>query len=123
MLGVMTENRGYTTILRCSGRIVAGEEAWALYNNVISQQGKRVVVLDFTRVSRIDAGGLGVLASLERWARSSGVRLQIIPSQAVQELLDLTGLASQFEIRPSASAPNLPADSWEDSAIGVAADD
>ena len=123
MLGVMSENRGNTAILRCSGRIVAGEEAWALYNTVISQQDKRVVVLDLTRVSRIDAGGLGVLASLERWARVAGVRLQVIPSHAVRELLDLTGLGSQFEIRPSMSAPSLPADRWEDSAIGIAADD
>jgi len=48
MLSVMSENRGHAAILRCSGRIVAGEEAWTLYNTVISQQGKRVVVLDLT---------------------------------------------------------------------------
>jgi len=123
MLSVMSENRGNAAIFVCSGRIVAGQEAWALYNNVISQQDKRLVVLDLTRVSRIDAGGLGVLASLERWARTAGVKLQLIPSPAVQELLNLTGLGSQFEIHPSVSAPSLPADRCEDSAIGVAADD
>jgi anti-anti-sigma factor len=123
MLGVMSENRGNAAILRCSGRIVAGEEAWTLYNTVISQQDKRVVVLDLTEVSGIDAGGLGVLVSLRRWARVGGVKLRLIPSKAVQELLDLTGLGSQFEIRPSVSAPSLPADRWEDSAIGVGADD
>jgi anti-anti-sigma factor len=123
MLSVMSENRGHAAILRCSGRIVAGEEAWTLYNTVISQQGKGVVVLDLTGVSGIDAGGLGVLVSLRRWARVGGVKLRLIPSKAVQELLDLTGLGSQFEIRPSVSAPSLPADRWEDSAIGVAADD
>ena len=123
MLDVTSENRGNAAILRCSGRIVAGEEAWTLYNTVISQQGKRVIVLDLTGVSRIDAGGLGVLVSLRRWARVGGVKLRLIPSQAVQELLDLTGLSSQFEIRPRVSAPSLPADPWEDSAIGVTADD
>ena len=123
MLSVMSENRGHAAILRCSGRIVAGEEAWTLYNTVISQQNKRVVVLDLTRVSRVDAGGLGVLASLERWARVAGVRLQVIPSHAVQEVLDLTGLGSALEVRPSVSAPSLPVDPWEDSAIGIAADD
>ncbi|HXP48175.1 MAG TPA: STAS domain-containing protein [Terriglobales bacterium] len=119
----MSENRGQAAIFHCSGRIVAGEEAWTLYNTVISQPGKRVVVLDLTRVSRIDAGGLGVLVSLRRWARVAGVKLQLIPSKAVEDLLDLTGLGSQFEIRPGVSAPSLPADHWEDSAIGVAADD
>jgi anti-anti-sigma factor len=99
MLSVVSENRGNAIIFRCSGRIVVGEEAWALYNNVISTQGKRVVALDLTSVSRIDAGGLGVLVSLRQWAYVAGVRLQLMPSKVVQELLDLTGLGSQFEIR------------------------
>ena len=122
MLDVTSENRGNAAILRCSGRIVAGEEAWALYNTVISQQGKRVIVLDLTGVSRIDAGGLGVLVSLRRWARVAGVKLRVIPSKAVKELLDLAGLRPLFEIRSTENpqpALNLP----KDSAIGVAADD
>jgi anti-anti-sigma factor len=106
MLGVMSENRGNTAILRCSGRIVAGLEAWTLYNTVISQQNKRVVVLDLTRVSRIDAGGLGVLVSLRRWARVAGVKLRVIPSKAVEELLDLAGLRPLFEIRSTEATPS-----------------
>src|SRR5271167_4608927 len=98
MLGVITENHGHAAVLRCSGRIVAGEEAWALYNTVISQQNKRVVVLDLTGVSGIDAGGLGVLVSLRRWATGANVRLELIASKAVQELLDVAGLGSLFEI-------------------------
>jgi anti-anti-sigma factor len=117
MLGVIADNCGNAVIFRCSGRIVAGEEPWKLYNNVIAQQSKRLIVLDLTGVNRIDAGGLGVLLSLRRWARGEGVRLQLIPSEAVQELLDMTRLGSQFEIRSSVSAPRLPADSREDSAV------
>ena len=106
MLSVMSENRGNTVVLRCSGRIVAGEEAWTLYNTVISQQDKRVVVLDLTRVSRIDAGGLGVLVSLRRWARGAGVKLRLIPSKAVGELLDVAGLRPLFEIRSAETIPS-----------------
>ena len=119
MLGVITEDRGQTVIFRCSGRIVAGQEAWKLYNDVITQQGKRVIVLDLAGVSRMDAGGLGVLASLERWARGAGVRLQLVPSKPVEELLYMAGLRPVFEIR-SIEAPPLPAelsDSHEDSAV------
>src|SRR5438132_10542187 len=36
----------------CSGRLVAGEGAWTLYNTVISQQNERAVVLDMTGVNR-----------------------------------------------------------------------
>jgi len=126
MLSVMSENRGNTAIFRCSGRIVAGEEAWTLYNTVISQQDERVVVLDLTRVSRVDAGGLGVLVSLRRWAGVGGVKLRLIPSEAVEELLDLAGLRPLFEIRSTENpqpAVSLLVDSGEDGAIGVAADD
>ena len=117
MLTVVSVNRGNAIIFRCSGRIVAGEKARALYNNVIFRPGKHVVVLDLTRVSRIDAAGLGVLASLRQWAFIAGIRLQLIPSQAVQEVLDLMGLRSHFEIRRSVSALNVPADPLEDRAI------
>jgi len=126
MLNVVIENSGNVAVLHCSGRIVAGEEAWTLYNTVISLQNKRVVVLDLTRVSRTDARGLGVLVSLKQWARGAGVKLQLIPSKTVQDLLDLTGLHSMFEIRSSErphSASPLSVDSREDSAVGIAADD
>jgi anti-anti-sigma factor len=110
MLGVMSENCGNAAILRCSGRIVAGEEAWSLYNAAIAQQDKRAIVLDLTAVSRMDAGGLGVLVSLRQWAHLAGVKLQLIPSKAVQELLDVARLSSLFEIRSTDSMPLTAAD-------------
>ena len=113
MLSVMSENRGNAAILRCSGRFVAGQEAWTLYNTVISQQDKRVVVLDLTRVSRVDARGLGVFVSLRRWARVGGVKLQLIPSKAVKELLDLAGLRFLFDICSAETMPSA-ADSLSD---------
>ncbi len=119
MLRVMTENRGNAAIFRCSGRIVAGEEPWALYNHVISQRGKGVVVLDLTGVSRIDAGGLGVLVTLRAWAQTAGVKLRLIPSKAVEELLDLAALRPLFQIRNMEAVPS-PAelsDLHEDSAV------
>lgn len=102
-----------------------GEEAWTLYNTVISQQNKRVVVLDLTSVSSVDARGLGVLVLLKQWAHGAGVKLRLIPSKTVQELLDLTSLHSLFEIRPSKaqSASDFLVDFQEDSAIGIATDD
>jgi anti-anti-sigma factor len=126
MLGVTIENSGNVAVLRCSGRIIAGEEAWTLYNTVISLKNKRVVVLDLTRASKVDARGLGVLVFLKQWARSSGVKLQLIPSKPVQELLDLTGLHSLFDIRSSESVPpasDCLVDPREDSTTGIGADD
>ena len=126
MLGVTIENYGNVAVLRCSGRIVVGEEAWTLYNSVISLKNKRVLVLDLTRVSRVDARGLGVLVFLEQWACGSGVKVQLIPSKPVQELLDLTGLDSLFDIRASENVPpasDFLVDSRVDNTAGAAADD
>lgn len=98
MLSVKIENSGKCAVLRCSCRIVAGEEAWTLFNAAISVENKRVVVLDFTDVTGADARGLGVMLFLKQWASGAGVKLQVVPSKPVLELLELTGLHSHFEI-------------------------
>jgi anti-anti-sigma factor len=126
MLTVMIENSGNAAVLRCSGRIVAGEEAWTLFNAAISLENKRIVVLDLTRVSGADARGLGVLVFLRQWARGAGVKLQLIPSKSVQELLELTGLRSLFDIRSSKNAgpsSDLLVDSRKEQRGWIAADD
>jgi anti-anti-sigma regulatory factor len=120
MLNVMIENSGNLAILYCLGRIVAGQETWTLFNAVESLKPGRVVVLDLTGVSGIDARGLGALLALKQWAVGAGVKLQLVPSNAVQELLDLTRLSSEFELR---SPENFLVDSWEPNGISVAADD
>lgn len=106
MLNVMIENSADAVILHCRGRLVAGKEASTLYNTVVSEQGKRVVILDLTGVNRVDARGLGVLVLLKQWANGVGVKQQLIPSKPLQELLDLTGLHSLFEIRLFDAAPS-----------------
>jgi len=98
MLSVMIKKAGDAVILRCWGRLVAGQEAWTLYNTAISQQYQRAFVLDLTGVDQVDARGLAVLVSLKQWAYGAGVRLELIPSDPVQEMLDLTGLHFMFEI-------------------------
>jgi anti-anti-sigma factor len=126
MLSVVIENCGNLAILRCSGRIVAGEEAWTLFNAAISLRNKRVVVLDLTAVTGADARGLGVLAFLRQWARGAGVKLQVIPSKPVLELLELTGLHSLFDISSGERVQPVAgflADTCEDSTLGIGADD
>jgi anti-anti-sigma factor len=123
MLNVGIKNSGNVTILRCRGKIVEGEEVSTLFDAVISLKNKRVVVLDLTRVSRIDARGLGILVLL---ARGAGVKLQLKPSKIVQELLDLTGLHALFEVRSpenGQSGSDFLVDFREDSAVGITADD
>ena len=120
MLTVMIENAEGLAILHCAGSLVAGEETWTLLNAVETLKPGRVVVLDLAGVSSIDARGLGALVGLKQWALDVGVKLQVVPSDAVQELLDLTRLSSEFELCPS---ENFLVDSSRETGIGVAADD
>jgi len=96
MLTVRTENFEHTVTVRCSGRLVAGKAAWALYDTVISQQNKGVVLLDLTGVNRVDARGLGVLAFLKKWVNEAGAKVELIPSKPVRELLELAGLSYEW---------------------------
>jgi anti-anti-sigma factor len=106
MLNVIAEKCEDVLILRCRGRLLAGEGAWTLYNTVISQQNERALVLDMRDVNRVDARGLGVLVFLNQWATSAGIRLSLMPSKPVRELLDLTRLHSLFEICSPESFPS-----------------
>lgn len=122
MLSVKIENSGKCAVLHCSGRIVAGEEAWTLFNAAISVENKRVVVLDFTEVTGADARGLGVMLFIKQWASGAGVKLQVVPSKPVLELLELTGLNSQFEIGSDKNVQPISgflADCCEESRIQV----
>lgn len=94
----------HTVLVRCSGRIVRGDGADELFRAVMSQAG-RDVEIDLSAVNAIDAGGLGVLAGLERWARETNRSIRLInPSRRVREALEATSLSSVLQVRP-ATAP------------------
>jgi len=99
MLNVTVQHSEDMAILRCVGRIVAGDEASILRKAVLSQANSRTVVLDLTRVAAIDGGGMGLLVFLQGWARATEVDLKLMnPTSRVRELLELTNLNSVFEI-------------------------
>ena len=87
-----------TTIVRCQGRIIVGENLAALRNAVLRHSATDQVVLDLAGASRIDAGGLGVLLELRGWAEANSIRfklLNVMPK--VQRILELTRLDRVFE--------------------------
>jgi anti-anti-sigma factor len=99
MLKVTVRNRGEIAVFRCMGRMVAGEDARALWDGVRHAAGKRLVVLDLAEVDAIDAGGLGLLVFLHTSASSGGMELKLInPTQRTRKLLVLTNLDSVLEI-------------------------
>jgi anti-anti-sigma factor len=105
MLNVTIQHSEDRAVLRCVGRIVAGDEADILRKAVLSQVNSRTVVLDLTRVDAIDGGGMGVLVFLQGWARATEVDLKLMnPTSRVRELFELTNLDSVFEIFSSEDA-------------------
>lgn len=119
MLNVVVENSGSVAVVHCSGRIVEGQTS-PLFNAVKSLKDARVVLLDLTGISGMDARGVGALLALNQWAQDAHVGLQVVPSNVVQELLDLTRLSPEFELIFS---EDFLIDPRETNGMGVEADD
>lgn len=102
MLKVHTQKLGSVAILRVQGRAVIGETA-TLRNAVNFQSDVSAVVLDLARVSRVDAGGLGVLLELREQMQSNGIEFRLMNvTKLVQQVLEITRLNSVFEITSEA---------------------
>ena len=106
MLKVHTRRLGDVTILCLQGQLVTGETS-GLREAVVSQSEVSTLVLDFSRVSRIDAGGLGVLLELRRNMLSKHIEFRLMNvTKLVRMVLEITCLDSVFEFW---SAENLAA--------------
>jgi anti-anti-sigma factor len=110
MLGTQITVIGETAIIRCEGRIVAGEEVARLKSAVLCHQDSRTVMLDMEKVEMIDGSGLGLLAFLAGWTRIVGTEVKLVnPTRRVRELLHLTKLDSVLEICPAEDLSHVPA--------------
>jgi anti-anti-sigma factor len=105
MLRAYAQNSGKMSILYLQGQIVNGETD-TLRTAVESLFAGGVIILDFSRVSRIDAHGLGVLLALREQAEANAIdfKLTRVP-KLVQQVLQMTRLDAVFEI---ASAEEVP---------------
>ena len=108
MLTVNVQSLGEVPILRCSGRIVRGDETALLCAAV--QQQERNIILDLTEVDAIDAAGIGLLVTLQ----AAGFYLTLMnPTAQVHDTLRVTKLDTIFEITellsPEALVDGIPA--------------
>ena len=98
MLKITVQKLGDIHVLRCHGRIVAGDAGSILRNAVLNQRHSKMLVIDMVRVERVDAAGLGVLLSLRESARSSTITFKLMnPTKRVEEILELSHLLGVFE--------------------------
>ncbi len=86
-------------IVRCSGRLVRGRALENFERRLEQLDHARILVLDLSELEQLDAGGLGILLRLRRWARQRSVQLKLVnPSTFVRRVLEATKLTSVFEI-------------------------
>lgn len=98
MLKITIQKLGGTSVLRCHGRIVAGDAGSILRSAVLSQRHSRMLVIDLAQVERIDAGGLGILLGLRESARSRAIMFKLMnATKRVEEILELSHLQRVFE--------------------------
>ena len=101
MLKVRAKNLGTVAVLCLQGRIVIGETE-TLREAVLSQaavSGVSAVILDLTRVTAIDACGLGVMLELRPQAEAKGIRFELMNvTKLVSKVLEVSRLDSVFQI-------------------------
>ena len=98
MLQVQTKNLETVAVLCLQGQIVTGETE-ILRNAVQSLTDVNAVKLDLTRVTTIDAGGLGVMLALREQLEAKGIHFELMNvSRLVRKVFELARLDSVFQI-------------------------
>jgi anti-sigma B factor antagonist len=98
-LTLVTSSEGDATVVRCSGKLVAG--GTGILQTEIRRliPGRKRIVLDLTDLSYMDSSGLGSIIGLYVSAKTAGTRLEMINlSKRVRELFSITNVLSLFEV-------------------------
>ncbi|HKM85361.1 MAG TPA: STAS domain-containing protein [Terriglobales bacterium] len=86
-------------VVNCSGRMVRGAALDEFRRRIEQLERVRVLVLDVSDVDHLDAGGLGTLLLLRRWATQRSAKLKLVnPPVFFRSTLEATHLNSVFEI-------------------------
>jgi len=102
-LKIETRQADGVTIVSCQGRIVFGEEATAMRENLKRiLSSTRQVVLNLAGVAYIDSGGLGTLVGVYSSARAAGADIKLTGlGQRLRDVLQITKLVTVFEVYDS----------------------
>lgn len=98
-LSVESRACGKVYVIKCMGRIVAGDESQALETAFTrAVQNSNRLVLDVAEVSRVDSSGMGLLVRFLSRIKSNGGDLRLAaPQPFFRTLLQLTKLSSVFK--------------------------
>lgn len=102
LLTLATRTVGDATIIRCEGRIVAGETEHLRERVSSAFQDRREVILNLVAVGFIDSSGLGTLVRMLTHIRRAGgdLRLCELP-EPILKILKITNLGQLFDVHES----------------------
>jgi anti-anti-sigma factor len=86
-------------VVHCSGRMVRGAALDEFRRRIEQLERVRVLVLDVSEVDHVDAGGLGALLRVRRWAALRSAKVKLVnPPTFFRGILEATHLNSVFEV-------------------------
>jgi anti-anti-sigma factor len=97
------EQAEWGALLRCAGRICFREEASQLSAAALGlMDSNKCLVLDLAGIEVIDSAGVGELVLIHMHSLAAKCKIMVVgPSRHVQNLLELTNVASLFSIYPT----------------------
>ena len=108
MLNIQVKNLGRVAVLSLQGEIVIGRTE-TLRDAVQTLPQTSSVILDLSRVTRVDAHGLGVMLQVREESRAKGAGFQIVNvNRPLREILQITRLDTIFQISPAVQSIAQP---------------
>jgi len=108
MLKVHVQKVGDVAVLCLRGGIGVGETS-VLRNAVLSNSDVGSIVLDFAKVNRIDAAGLGLLLELREQTQAKRVALKIMNvSKLIKHVMEITSLTQVFQFTSEGEILSIP---------------
>ena len=101
MMEIPTREKGGVTILDPKGKITIGDGDIALRETIGTalENGHDDLLINFSRVRRMDSSGLGELVASVEKAKARGAALKLTNlSASVEELLTITSLMQKLEV-------------------------
>jgi len=98
MLRIDIQSGNTVSTFTCSGSLVFGVETETL-RSMVQSRTEEVLRLDLSRLSQIDAAGLGLLVELTLWARDEDRTLTLLDlPESVWRMVILTKLYAALDI-------------------------
>jgi anti-anti-sigma factor len=109
MLKVHAKTSNSVEVLSLEGQIVNGDTE-TLRSAVQLASDASDIILDFSKITRVDAHGLGVLLQLREQTLANGVQFELINvSRSVSRVFEITRLDTVFEIHSGIAFVPAPA--------------